>query len=334
MTDPTSNGTDAASAPIPPATAVGLPTTAIERTPLVVPPIVSADGLARQLAGPPPVEGGTVRVVDVRYYLDGRSGREAYEAGHIPGAVFVSLDDVLASPASPEAGRHPLPTPEVFAAGLGAAGIGDNDVVVAYDDLRGMVAGRLVWMLRILGRSAAVLDGGLDAWPGKPATGPADPPPEPVERQVLPWPGEATVDADEVADAIAAGELVIDARAAERYRGETEPIDPRAGHVPGAVNLPFPTNLDADGRFRSLDELAAGYASLGIGAATDGDEGGDGGEGGDTAPIVYCGSGVSACHHAVAMEAATGRRPRVYVGSWSQWSSDPDRPAATGDGAG
>lgn len=317
MTDPTPN--DADPAPTPPATAVGLPTTAIERTPLVVPPIVSADGLARQLAGPPPVEGGVVRVVDVRYYLDGRSGREAFEAGHIPGAVFVSMDDVLSSPASPEAGRHPMPTPEVFAAGLGAAGIGDADVVVAYDDLRGMVAGRLVWMLRIIGRSAAVLDGGLDAWPGRLATGASDP--APIERAVVSWPADAVVTADEVRAFIDDGGLVIDARAAERYRGETEPIDPRAGHVPGAVNLPFPTNLDERGRFRPVEELAEGYAALGI--AGDGEP--------EAAPIVYCGSGVSACHHAVAMEAATGRRPRVYVGSWSQWSSDPDRPAATGD---
>ncbi len=324
MSDPTPNGAspDTASTP---ATAVGLPTTAIEREPLVVPPIVSADGLARQLSGPPPVEGGVVRVVDVRYYLDGRSGYEAFEAGHIPGAVFVDLDAVLAAPASAEAGRHPMPTPEVFAAGLAAAGIGDNDVVVAYDDRDSMVAGRLVWMLRIIGQSAAVLDGGLAAWPGGLAEGPADPAPTPVERRVTPWPAEEMVDADGVVEAMDRGGVVIDARAAERYRGETEPIDPRAGHIPGAVNLPFTANLGDDGRFRPADELAAAYEALGAANSTDStDDGSD-------RPIVYCGSGVSACHHVVAMEAATGRRPRVYVGSWSQWSSDPDRPAATGD---
>ncbi|MEM8924738.1 MAG: sulfurtransferase [Actinomycetota bacterium] len=276
-----------------------------------VPPIVSAEWLAGRLA-----EGDArVRVVDVRWYLDGRSGREAYEAGHIEGAVFVDLDEVLAAPATAAEGRHPLPPPEVFTAGLSAAGIADHDITIAYDDLGGMVAGRLVWMLRILGLPGAVLDGGLPAWSGPLATGPGPgPTADATTREVRPWPADAMATADEVAAAVAAGVVVVDARAPERYRGDTEPVDPRAGHIPGAVNLPFATNLDDDGRFRPFDELADTYRRSGL----DGDA------------IVYCGSGVSACHHAVAVEAATGARPRLYVGSWSQWSSDPDRPAATG----
>lgn len=274
-----------------------------------VPPIVSADWLADQLAAGDP----RLRVVDVRWYLDGRSGRAAYEAGHIDGAMFVDLDEVLAAPATAADGRHPLPPPEVFAGGLSAAGIADHDITIAYDDLGGMVAGRLVWMLRILGLPGAVLDGGLPAWAGPLAEGPGATP-RPTTRNVRTWPPDAMATADEVAATVAAGGLVVDARAPERYRGDTEPVDPRAGHIPGAVNLPFAANLDDDGRFRPLDELATTYGEAGIDADT----------------ILYCGSGVSACHHAVAVEAATGTRPRLYVGSWSQWSSDLDRPAATG----
>lgn len=280
-----------------------------------VPPLVSSRWLATQLVGAGRPEAGPVKVVDVRWYLDGRSGRAAYEEGHLPGAVFVDLDETLAAAASAAEGRHPLPTPEVFAAGLGAAGIGDDDIVVAYDDRDAVVAGRLVWMLRILGLPAAVLDGGLAGWPGPLETGPTVPAPTPVTRTIRDWPAEAVADAEAVAEAIAGGGVVIDARAAERYRGDTEPIDPRAGHIPGAINMAFTDNLDDDGHFRPAAELAAAYEAVGA----------------DGEAIVYCGSGVSACHHVVAMEHATGVRPRLYVGSWSQWSSDPDRPAATGD---
>ncbi len=277
-------------------------------------PIVSVQWLAEQQA----CRAADLRVVDVRWYLDGRSGREAYEKGHIPGAVFLDLDEVLAGPATPTDGRHPLPDPGVFAAGLGALGIADDHTVVAYDDLGGMVAARLVWMLRVLGLPAALLDGGLGAWPGPFDTGPAEPPPVPTGRTVHPWPPSAVASADEVAAAVDGGSVVLDARAPERYRGDAEPVDPRAGHVPGALNLPFSRNLDEDGRFLPLERLADQYREAGA----DGDT------------IVYCGSGVSACHHTVAMEAATGVRPRLYVGSWSQWSADPDRPAATGPDAG
>jgi thiosulfate/3-mercaptopyruvate sulfurtransferase len=273
----------------------------------LVPPIVSSAWLQAELDGDRPI-----KVADARAYLDGRLGRDAFEQGHIPGAVFVDLDGVLAAPPSPEAGRHPLPTPEVFAAGLGQAGIGDDDIVVAYDDLGGMIAGRLVWMLRTVGAPAALLDGGLPAWPDPLEAGATSP--TPVERTTRPWPESATASIDEVARAAASNTIVVDARAASRYRGDEEPIDPRAGHVPGAVNLPFADNLDADGRFRSPDELAARFTGAGV----------------DAEAIVYCGSGVSACHNLLAMEQAGLEPARLFVGSWSQWSSDPSREAATG----
>lgn len=268
-----------------------------------LPPIVDADWLRTHL--------DDVVVCDVRWYLDGRSGRAAYETGHLPGARFLDLEDVLAGPASATGGRHPLPSPEHFARGLGALGVGHDDVVIAYDDAGGMVAGRLVWMLRVLGEEAAVLDGGLDAWPGTRSTDVPSPPP--ASRRPVPWPDDALATADDVARHLHSGGVVLDARAPERYRGDTEPIDPRAGHIPGARNAPFGENLVA-GRFASPDQLHERFASLGA----DGDA------------IVYCGSGVSACHDVLAMEQAGLGRPRLFVGSWSAWSADPERPAATG----
>ena len=249
---------------------------------------------------------------DVRWYLDGRSGREAYEAGHLPGAVFVDLDRDLTAPPSTTQGRHPLPTAEAFAAALGALGVGPDDAVVAYDDSGGMSAGRLVWMLRVLGQPAALLDGGIGAWDGSLEAGSATRPP--VECPARPWPDGAFAGIEEVA-AAAAGGIVLDARAPERYRGEVEPVDPRAGHVPGARNAPFAANLGDGGRFRSPDDLRAHYEELGVGEAA--------------GVVAYCGSGVSACHDLLAMEHAGLGRGRLYVGSWSQWSAT-GRPAATG----
>ncbi|MPY95026.1 MAG: sulfurtransferase [Acidimicrobiia bacterium] len=262
---------------------------------------------------------GEVRVCDVRWYLDGRSGRDAYRAGHLPGAVWVDLDATLAGPPSPEAGRHPLPAPSVFAAGLGAAGVGDGTPVVAYDDLGGMVAGRLVWLLRAIGHEAALLDGGLQAWPGALETGEVAVAPERFTPR--PWPERLLADADEVAGAAAASghAVVLDARAAERYRGEVEPVDPRAGHIPGARNAPFADNLGADGQFLHHSALRQRFESLGVGEDTD--------------VIVYCGSGVSACHDLLALEWAgyAQGQVRLYPGSWSQWSADATRPANIGD---
>jgi thiosulfate/3-mercaptopyruvate sulfurtransferase len=252
-----------------------------------------------------------VVLCDVRWYLDGRSGREAHAAGHLPGAVFVDLDRDLTAPPSPEGGRHPLPTAEHFAEALGALGIGPDDAVVAYDDSGGMSAGRLVWMLRVLGHDAFLLDGGVQAWDGPLETGTVERPA--VDCPVRPWPDDVFADIGQVAGHAGSG-IVLDARSPERFRGETEPVDARPGHVPGARNAPFAANLDG-GRFRSPDELRDHYESLGV---TDAAE-----------VVAYCGSGVSACHDLIAMEHAGLGRGRLYVGSWSQWSAT-DRPAATG----
>jgi thiosulfate/3-mercaptopyruvate sulfurtransferase len=255
-------------------------------------------------------------VCDVRWYLDGRSGRAAYEAGHIPGAVFVDLDRWLAAPASPSKGRHPLPDPATFAEGMRRAGLRPDTTVAAYDDAGGAYAARLVWLLRTCGVAAALLDGGTAAW---------DEPLSRVAPVVVPgtfvldrWPRARLAGADEVAGARDGGGIVVDARAADRYAGRVEPVDPRAGHIPGAVNLPFAGNLDdATHRFLEPDALAERYRDAGV------DD--------PSRAIVYCGSGVTACHDLLAMEHAGLVGARLYPGSWSQWSADPTRPAATGD---
>jgi thiosulfate/3-mercaptopyruvate sulfurtransferase len=249
--------------------------------------------------------GDEVVLADVRWYLDGRSGRVAYDAAHIPGAIFVDLDVALSDPGSPERGRHPLPSPERFAAELGRLGIGDGATVVAYDDSGGSTAGRLVWMLRAIGAPAALLDGGLAAFDGPIETKAATR--EPVTRTAVPWPPERLVDADAVA---AATGPVLDARSPERFRGEPNPADPRPGHIPGARNVSWAGLLGDDGRLR-LDRLPRVDSS------------------GD-APIAYCGSGVSACLVLLALEASGADRGRLYPGSWSHWGADPARPVATG----
>jgi thiosulfate/3-mercaptopyruvate sulfurtransferase len=254
-------------------------------------------------------------VVDVRWYLDGRDGRAAYETGHLPGAVWVDLEHQLAAHGAPATeGRHPLPTPEHFAAAMGSLGIGEHTTVVAYDDTGGLTAGRLVVMLRMLGREAALLDGGLGAWPGAVHTGWVEP--TPTAFTAAPWPTDRLASADETV-ALAAGDgVVIDARARERFTGEVTQIDPRPGHIPGASCAPWSAVLGADGRLRPPDELRAHYAALGIGAGTP--------------TVAYCGSGVSACMNIVAMEHAGLPPARLFVASWSGWSADPQRPAALG----
>ncbi len=265
---------------------------------------------------PPIIDAVTARslenavLLDTRFYLDGRSGRAAYEQAHIPGALFADLEDWISGPPTAQGGRHPFPTPGAFAAGLGLVGVDESIPVVVYDDAGGLVAGRLVWMLRMLDHPAALLDGGLNAWstdlePGWVA-------PTPVECAVRAWPSERLVNADEVQAELDHGTSVADARGASRYRGETEPVDARAGHIPGAMNLPFTANLDADGLFRSPKELAERFAAL------------------SGTPVMYCGSGVSACHNLLALERAGINGARLFVGSWSAWSADPDRPIATG----
>ena len=249
---------------------------------------------------------------DVRSYLDGRVGRDAYGAGHLPGAVFVDLDEALAAHTDPAAGgRHPLPTPEHFAAAMADAGIGDDDVVVAYDDAGGVMAARLVWMLRATGHQAALLDGGIQAWDGPLET--QAPPRTAARFSVRPWPAEHLASIDEAADTTA--NVVIDARQRERFHGAADDLDPRFGHIPGAHSLPCRENLAADGRFLEREELRARFAEVGITGAE---------------PVVsYCGSGVTACHNLLALEHAGFGSGRLFPGSWSQWSRDPDRPLET-----
>jgi thiosulfate/3-mercaptopyruvate sulfurtransferase len=270
-------------------------------------PLVDATWLQRAMREP-----GLV-IADVRWRPYGNA-REAFAAGHILGAVLVDVQRDLAAPAYDGPGRHPLPPPDRFAERMGALGIRTGDTVVAYDDAAGSLASRLWWMLRVTGHRAFVLDGGLVAWPGHRATGP---PPERNRTTFLsrPWPPERIVKADEIADIVARGGSVLDARARERYLGEEEPIDAKAGHIPGARSAPFAESVEpATQRFRSPSDLRARFEELG---AT-----------GDV--VVYCGSGVTSCQLMVAMEAAGIPSPRLYVGSWSDWITDPARPIATG----
>jgi thiosulfate/3-mercaptopyruvate sulfurtransferase len=274
---------------------------------------------------------GAVVVADVRWYLDGRSGAAAFTAGHLPGARFVDLDRDLsmAGPHPATDGRHPLPSPAAFAAAMSRLGIGDATPVVAYDDSGGGTAGRLVWMLDALGHPAALLDGGLAAWPGALETGPA-PQPSGVPFTARPWPPDRFATVEEVA-AVAAraaagddrpgaapeGPVLLDARAPERYRGEAEPVDARPGHIPGARNAPWSAVLDpATGRLRTPDDLAAHFERLGAGAGVD--------------VVCSCGSGVSACADLVARAHAGLGRGRLFVASWSGWAADPARTAARG----
>ncbi len=275
-----------------------------------LPPIVTAAWLAQQTSQDPDAADRLI-VVHVGTTMTGHDPYRSYEDSHLPGARYLSLDDDLAGPPAPVVGRHPLPTPEDFAAALGRVGVGLDDPVVVYDDRNGAFASRLVWMLRALGQHAALLDGGSDAWTGPMESGPGAS--STVECPARPWPSDTMADADAVAAHIAAGGVVVDSREAARFAGEVEPIDAVAGHIPGAINLPFGANL-VDGRWRSAADLRARFAPAAA----------------DPTAIVYCGSGVTACHNALAIEAAGLPRPRVYVGSWSGWSTDPARPVATG----
>ena len=275
-----------------------------------LPPIIDVAHLQTLLAGA--VAGDRpLQLLDVRWALDGSKGHHTYLEGHLPGAVYLDLDTELAAPARPGAGRHPLPAAEDFAAALRRAGVTEASTVVAYDDSNGAPAGRLVWMLRALGHDAAVLSGGLEAWDGPLET--EDVRPAAGDVPVRDWPASRIATADEVATGAA---LVVDARAAERYRGDVEPIDARAGHIPGAVNLPFSGNLDQDGRFLSPSQLRSRFEAAGVRE--------------DHETIVYCGSGVTAAHDLLALESAGFTRVRLFPGSWSQWSAEAIRPVAVG----
>ncbi len=269
-------------------------------------PFVDSDWLSAHL--------GDVAVVDVRWYLNGASGREAYERGHVAGAHFVDLDRDLSAPASVDRGRHPLPSPDSFAHALGRLGIDETQSVVAYDDAGGSIAARLWWLLRSIDQPAAVLDGGLASWPyGLSVDVPT---PNPVVRARRPWRSSDSVDADSVAAAIGRKIVVLDARSAERYRDGDPSIDPRPGHIPGACSAPWKDNLDpTSGRFLPADLLRARYREIGVQP--------------EGPTIVYCGSGVTACHDLLALEVAGFNSTCLYPGSWSQWGADWDRPAET-----
>jgi len=258
-----------------------------------------------------------VVTADVRWSATGGTAdaERAFEAGHIPGAAFFDVDrDLAGVPFIDGPGRHPLPDPRRFAETLASHGIRGTDRVVAYDDSGGSVAARLWWMLDAVGRPCVLLDGGLAAWHGAMETGRAASR-HVAEVDVRPWPGDRLIDADGVAKALAAGDVVLDARVPERYRGDTEPIDPVAGHIPGARSAPFPQVLGADGRFLSPRELSEHFEAVGVNDRT--------------TPIAYCGSGVTASLDVFALR-LTGRNARLYEGSWSDWVHDRSRPVATG----
>ena len=284
-------------------------------------PSALADLLAAAPATAPPV------LLDVRWRLGGPPALPDYLVGHLPGAVFVDLGSALADPPGP-AGRHPLPDSTRLVASFASAGVDIDSTVVVYDDGDGSVAARAWWLLRWLGfppEQVMVLDGGWAAWvaEGHPVSAAA---PDPVPGDLstrLPAgapAGMPVLDADQAADLARTGTL-LDARAAARYRGDTEPVDPRAGHVPGALNAPFSEHLGPDGHWRTPDELADRFTRLGV--DPDGPVG------------AYCGSGVTACSVVLAAEYSGLRDPArpiaLYPGSWSQWSADPGRPVAVGE---
>ncbi|MBB5122153.1 3-mercaptopyruvate sulfurtransferase [Streptomyces eurocidicus] len=275
-------------------------------------PLITAVELMNAAAGERPPT-----LLDVRWQLGGPPGRPAYEAGHVPGAVYVDLDTELAGPAGEGGGRHPLPDPGEFGAAMRRAGVRRDRTVVVYDGGQGWAAARAWWLLRWAGHGdVRVLDGGLAEWTARggalttevPAVAEGDFTPEPGALPLL--------DADGAA-ALARRGLLLDARAGERYRGEVEPIDRVGGHIPGAVSAPTTENVGEDGRFRPAKELAARFAELGA-AGEPGPEVG-----------VYCGSGVSGAHEVLALTVA-GTPAALYVGSWSEWSADTSRPVATG----
>jgi thiosulfate/3-mercaptopyruvate sulfurtransferase len=259
-------------------------------------------------------------LLDVRWQLGGPPGRPHYDAGHIPGAVYIDLDAELAGPPG-AGGRHPLPDLDVFTAAMRRAGVSASRLVVVYDGGQGWAAARAWWMLRWSGHpDVRVLDGGLAAWQGPLETTTPSPccagGPPPAPGDFTPTPGALPLLTADDAASLASRGLLLDARAAERYRGDVEPIDPVAGHIPGAVNAPTADNVSTDGCLLPADQLAQRFKALG---ATE-----------DTEVGVYCGSGVSAAHQVLAL-AVAGIPAALYLGSWSEWCADPTRPVATGE---
>lgn len=285
-------------------------------------PLTDVTSLARSMGGPqPPV------LLDVRWQLGGPPGAAAYRAGHLPGAVFVDLDRDLSAAPGP-GGRHPLPEAGSFQAAMRRAGVSGGRDVVVYDAADATAAARGWWMLCYFGhRRVRVLDGGYRAWvaAGQPVAAGEQSAPAPGDFTARPG-GMLLLDADGAADLARHG-VLLDARAQERYRGEVEPLDPVAGHIPGALSAPTQGNLRPDGRFLPPADLQARFAGLGIPAAAGTDAGIP------SAVGSYCGSGVTAAHEVLALTIA-GLPAALYVGSWSHWVSDPARPVATGPGPG
>ena len=279
--------------------------------------LISADNLAERLSSAP----DNVLVFDCSFDLaNPNAGEQAYAAGHIPGARYLHLDRDLSGAKTGKNGRHPLPSRDALVAMLAKQGLKQHQQVVAYDAQGGTYAARLWWMLRWLGHdSVAVLDGGLQAWQ---ASGrkldTALPAPAAQGDFKAAAPLAVTVDAQHVLANIKGGEqVVVDARSPDRYRGENETIDPVAGHSPGALSRFFKDNLTVDGRFKSAHSLREEFSAV-IGAK---------------APehvVLQCGSGITACHNALAMEVAGLHGAALYAGSWSEWCADPSRPVATG----
>jgi thiosulfate/3-mercaptopyruvate sulfurtransferase len=290
-----------------------------------VDPLISVAELADAVAvATPPT------LLDVRWRLGGPPGIDGYRTGHLPGAVYADLDSQLAGPPG-DGGRHPMPDAQVFEAAMRAAGVRDGSPVVVYDEADATTAARAWWLLRFHGhRDVRVLDGGLRAWvaAGLPVS----------TADALPVPGDFTARPGQlpVVDAVGAAEIarsgfLLDARAPARYRGETEPVDRVAGHIPGALSSPSAENLTADGTFLAADELRARFASLGITTPQNGQGGAaERSQPADDQQIAaYCGSGVVAAHEVLAL-ALIGVPAALYVGSWSGWITDPTRPVATG----
>jgi thiosulfate/3-mercaptopyruvate sulfurtransferase len=288
--------------------------------------LIGVESLAAELAGAqPPV------VLDVRWRLGGPPGIDSYRAGHLPGAVFVDLDSDLSGPKG-AGGRHPLPSPADFEAAMRLAGVRAGQPVVVYDDGDSTIAARAWWTLRYFGHDQVrVLDGGFRAWAaaGHPVT--VDEP-SVAAGDFTAVPGHLPVLDAAGAGALARSGVLLDARAGERYRGETEPVDPVAGHIPGALNAPTAANVGPDGRFRPPAELRERFTGLGIAIGPPGSPDPPGPPG---APAVgaYCGSGVTAAHEVLAL-ALAGVPAGLYVGSWSGWTADPSRPVATGPAPG
>lgn len=269
-------------------------------------PLVSPEWLIDNIA--------QVRPVDVRWSMDGGPKRSDYLRAHLPGAVFADLDRDLSGPPG-ERGRHPLPSAEDFAMVRSRLGLGSKPVV-AYDDQGGAVAGRLWWMLDAVGHPVAVLDGGIQAWTGPVEAGEVTAEPERVAA--VAWPDDRFIVAGDIEAAITAGAVLVDARSAARFDGRANPIDSRPGHIPGSVSRPWTDNIGGDGRFLPVEQLRSELLELGLVPGAD--------------VIASCGSGVTGCHDLLAARLIGVDGGRLYAGSWSEWSQDPDRPVVGLDG--